>query len=90
MVGQSLSAFIDAPGAFCQYLAGDSQLRWLGPEKGVIQLATAAVVNALWDLRAKLAGQPLWMVLAELSPSDLTARPTLPAHPARQVPTPGG
>ena len=71
VVGQPLGAFLEAPGAFCRALAGDSQLRWLGPEKGVIQLATSAVVNALWDLRAKLAGQPLWQVLASLSPTQI-------------------
>ena len=47
-------------GAFWRSLVGDSQLRWIGPEKGVIHLATAAVVNAVWDLFAKRAGKPLW------------------------------
>lgn len=57
VVGQPLAAFAGAPGAFVQRLTtGDSQLRWLGPEKGVMQLASAAVVNALWDLWAKIAG----------------------------------
>src|ERR1022692_668667 len=51
LLGQPLAAFIEAPGAFvAQLTTGDSQLRWLGPEKGVMQLANAAVVNALWDL----------------------------------------
>src|SRR5262245_35278501 len=47
-------------GGFWNALAGDSQLRWVGPEKGVIHLATAAVVNAAWDLIAKAAEKPLW------------------------------
>jgi L-fuconate dehydratase len=71
VVGQPLSAFTGAPGAFWKYLTGDSQLRWLGPDKGVIHLATAAVVNALWDLWAKIAGKPLWSLLSELSPAQI-------------------
>src|SRR4051812_18125640 len=63
VVGQPLAAFTQAPGTFFKYLTqSDTQLRWLGPEKGVMQLATAAVVNALWDLWAKIstpAGKPL-------------------------------
>ena len=60
VVGQSFGAFTSAPGAFWKHLTGDSQLRWIGPENGVIHLATAAVVNAFWDLWARLAGKPLW------------------------------
>jgi L-fuconate dehydratase len=72
LVGQPLAAFTGAPGAFVQRLTtGDSQLRWLGPEKGVMQLASAAVVNALWDLWAKIAGQPLWKLLADMSPTQI-------------------
>jgi L-fuconate dehydratase len=58
-------------GAFGRELTGDPQLRWLGPEKGVVHMATGAVLNALWDLRAKRAGQPLWALLADLSPEEL-------------------
>ncbi|MDQ6873800.1 MAG: fuconate dehydratase [Actinomycetota bacterium] len=54
-------------------LVGESQLRWLGPEKGVIHLATAALVNALWDLYAKREGKPLWKLLSDMSPEDLVA-----------------
>ncbi|MEV6494417.1 enolase C-terminal domain-like protein, partial [Actinoplanes sp. NPDC051633] len=54
-------------------LTADPQLRWLGPEKGVIHLATAALVNAVWDLRAKEAGVPLWRLLAEMPTADLVA-----------------
>jgi L-fuconate dehydratase len=71
LVGQPLAAFTQTPGAFYRRLTGDSQLRWLGPEKGVMQLATAAVVNALWDLWAKMAGKPLWKLLADMSPAQI-------------------
>lgn len=71
VVGQPIAAFASAPGAFWKHLTGDSQLRWIGPEKGVIHLATAAVVNALWDLWAKLEGKPLWKLLSDLSPAQI-------------------
>ncbi|MES1167822.1 MAG: fuconate dehydratase, partial [Oleiharenicola lentus] len=71
VVGQSVAAFTAAPGAFWKHLTGDSQLRWIGPEKGVIHLATAAVVNALWDLWAKLEGKPLWKLLSDLTPAQI-------------------
>jgi L-fuconate dehydratase len=58
-------------GGFARRLTGDSQLRWIGPEKGAIHLATAAVVNAAWDLRAKVEGKPLWKLLVDLSPQQL-------------------
>ena len=73
VVGRTIEAFEEAPGAFWRRLVGDSQLRWVGPEKGVIHLATAAVVNALWDLRARRAGKPLWKLLADLTPRQLVA-----------------
>jgi L-fuconate dehydratase len=60
-------------GGFWRRLAGDSQLRWLGPEKGVIHMATAAIVNAVWDLHAKRARVPLWRLLADLEPSEVVA-----------------
>jgi len=71
VVGQEIAAFTGAPGAFWKHLTGDSQLRWLGPEKGVVHLATAAVVNALWDLWARLEGKPLWKLLSDLSPAAI-------------------
>jgi L-fuconate dehydratase len=58
-------------GGFWRQLVGDSQLRWLGPEKGVIHMATAAVVNAVWDLYAKVEGKPLWKLLADLTPEQI-------------------
>src|SRR5690349_12488889 len=64
----SLEDFAADPAAAWYYLVGDSQLRWIGPEKGVIHLATAAVVNALWDLWAKSEAKPLWKLLADMTP----------------------
>src|SRR4051794_7354240 len=60
-------------GAFWRELVGDSQLRWIGPEKGVIHLATAAVVSAVWDLYAKVEGKPLWKLLVDMTPEELVA-----------------
>ncbi|MEM7478484.1 MAG: enolase C-terminal domain-like protein [Planctomycetota bacterium] len=71
VVGQKLDDFIANPGAFWRHLNGDSQLRWVGPEKGVIHLATAAIVNAIWDLYAKQVGKPLWQLLCEMTPEQL-------------------
>lgn len=71
--GRSVEEIAADPAAFTRSLTADVQLRWLGPEKGVIHLAAGAVVNAVWDLRAKLAGQPLWRYLAELPTDDLVA-----------------
>jgi L-fuconate dehydratase len=56
---------------FWRHVTSDSQLRWIGPEKGVIHLATGAVVNAVWDLLAKEAGKPLWRLIGEMSPEQL-------------------
>jgi L-fuconate dehydratase len=66
VVGRDLEQLEAAPGAFWRDLAGDSQLRWVGPEKGVVHLGTAAVVNAVWDLFARRSGVPLWRYLADL------------------------
>ena len=67
---------------------GDSQLRWVGPEKGVIHLATAAVVNAVWDLWAKAEGKPLWKLLADMTPEEIVRcidfRYITDAHHARR------
>lgn len=68
VVGRSLDEFVEHPGRFWRHLTGDSQLRWIGPEKGAIHLATAAVVNAWWDLAAKVAGKPLWQYVADFTP----------------------
>ena len=58
---------------FWRRLTSDSQLRWVGPEKGVIHLATAALVNAVWDLYARAEGVPLWKLLADMAPEELVA-----------------
>jgi len=71
VVGRTLGAITSAFAAFWYDLVGDGQLRWVGPEKGVIHLATAAVVNAVWDLYAKAEGKPLWKLLLDLSPEEL-------------------
>jgi L-fuconate dehydratase len=71
VLGQRLEEIRADPGAFWLALVGDGQLRWVGPEKGVIHLATAAIVNAVWDLLAKRAGQPLWKYLADMTPEEL-------------------
>jgi L-fuconate dehydratase len=69
--GENLESFAEDMGAFWGHITGDSQLRWVGPEKGVIHLATAAVVNAVWDLYAKSEGKPLWKLLSDMSPEEL-------------------
>jgi L-fuconate dehydratase len=62
------------PGSLSRTLIGDSQLRWLGPEKGVMHMAIGAVINAVWDLAAKRAGKPLWQLLADSDPDWLASQ----------------
>ena len=62
---------VDDLGEFARRLTHDSQIRWLGPEKGVVHLAAAALINAAWDLTAKTAGVPVWQLLAEMSPQQI-------------------
>ncbi len=71
IVGKKLSEFTADMGAFWKMITGDSQLRWLGPDKGVIHLATGAIVNAVWDLYAKAEKKPLWQLIADMSPEEL-------------------
>ncbi|TGQ66956.1 fuconate dehydratase, partial [Mesorhizobium sp. M8A.F.Ca.ET.207.01.1.1] len=59
------------PGRFWHHVTGDSQLRWIGPDKGAMHLAVGAVVNAVWDLWAKEAGKPVWRLVAEMSPEEI-------------------
>jgi L-fuconate dehydratase len=73
VVGRDVEATLADLGGFWKELVHDSQLRWLGPEKGIMHMAIGAVVNAMWDLRAKRAGQPLWRLLAGLSPEELVS-----------------
>jgi L-fuconate dehydratase len=71
LVGHRLEPMLDDMGATWRALVGDSQLRWLGPEKGVMHMAIGAVINALWDIKAKRAGLPLWRLLAGMSPEEI-------------------
>jgi L-fuconate dehydratase len=73
IVGRTLEAIIGDMRGFWRSLASDTQLRWLGPEKGVIHLATGAVVNAVWDLWAKREGKPLWKLLSDMTPEQLVS-----------------
>ena len=70
VVGRTLDSITSNFGQWWSEVVNDSQLRWLGPEKGVIHLATGALTNAVWDLYAKAEGKPLWLLLAELSPEE--------------------
>jgi L-fuconate dehydratase len=70
VVGRPLEEFTANPGAFWRSLTNDSQLRWIGPDKGAVHLALAAIVNALWDLWAKSAGKPLWRLVADFTPEE--------------------
>jgi L-fuconate dehydratase len=71
IVGRTLADLTHDLGAFWRQLAGDSQLRWLGPEKGVIHISMAAIVNAVWDLYAKAERKPVWKLLADMSPQEI-------------------
>ena len=71
IVGRDFESFTADMGAFYRHITGDSQLRWIGPEKGVMHLATAAVINAVWDLWARQTGKPLWKLLADMTPAEL-------------------
>ncbi|MEV1011490.1 L-fuconate dehydratase [Streptomyces sp. NPDC049881] len=73
LVGRDVAATLADLGGVWRELVHDSQLRWLGPEKGVMHMAIGGVVNALWDLRAKRAGKPLWQLLASLTPEEIVA-----------------
>jgi L-fuconate dehydratase len=68
--GRTLDSITSDFAAFTRELGGDTQFRWLGPDKGVIHLAAGALVNAVWDLWAKVEGKPVWRLLAELSPEQ--------------------
>ncbi len=70
-VGRTLSSITDDLGEFYHLLTSDSQFRWLGPEKGVIHLATGALINAVWDLYARVEGKPLWKLLADMSAEEI-------------------
>src|SRR5712675_1656457 len=71
VVGRKVMDVITDLGAFARSLTSDSQLRWLGPEKGVIHMAIGAVVNAAWDMAARHAGKPVWRLIADMSPEQI-------------------
>ncbi|MDG9675968.1 enolase C-terminal domain-like protein [Micromonospora sp. DH14] len=74
LVGQPVDELTADPGALTRRLVGDSQIRWLGPEKGVVHMAAGGLANAVWDLAARRAGKPLWKLLADLTPQQLVAQ----------------
>ncbi|MGV1986692.1 MULTISPECIES: L-fuconate dehydratase [unclassified Agrobacterium] len=71
VVGTDLATVTENPGKYWRHLTSDSQLRWIGPDKGAMHLATGAVVNAVWDLLAKKAGKPVWQLVADMSPEEI-------------------
>ncbi len=73
LIGRTLESIASDFGSFWRQLACETQLRWLGPEKGVIHLSMAAIVNALWDLYAKSEGKPLWKLLADMTPREVVS-----------------
>lgn len=73
VVGLELDWVRENPGRFWRHVTGDSQLRWIGPDKGAMHLATGAVVNAVWDLLARESGKPIWHLVGEMSPEQLVS-----------------
>lgn len=73
VTGRTLSSLVSNWGATWRHLVSDSQLRWIGPEKGVIHLALGAVVNAIWDLWAKTLNKPVWRIVADMSPEEFVS-----------------
>src|SRR5271170_4535546 len=71
VVGRDIDEITTDLGGFARSLTSDSQLRWLGPEKGVMHMAIGAVINAAWDLAARRAGEPLWRFIADMSPEQI-------------------
>ena len=71
VVGMTLKEITADMGGFWRYLTGDSQLRWVGPDKGIMHLATGAVVNAVWDLWARDEGKPVWQLVTDMSPAEI-------------------
>lgn len=73
LIGQSVESLMKSPVDLYRRLTGDSQLRWVGPEKGVIHLAAAAVINAVWDLYARMQHKPVWQFVSEMPPEQIAA-----------------
>lgn len=92
LINRNVESILEDLGGFWRELVYDSQLRWLGPEKGVMHMAIGAVINALWDLKAKRASKPLWLLLSEMSPDEIVSlldfrylSDALTAHEAHQI-----
>ena len=73
LIGKDMEEIAADMAGFWHMITGDSQLRWLGPDKGIIHMATGAVVNAVWDLYAKMEKKPLWKLIADMTPEQLVA-----------------
>lgn len=73
VIGLDLAWIVENPGRFWRHVTGDSQLRWIGPDKGAMHLATGAVVNAVWDLLGKEAKKPVWQLVADMTPEQLVS-----------------
>ncbi|XP_046394999.1 mitochondrial enolase superfamily member 1-like [Ischnura elegans] len=73
VIGKDTTEIFSNFAAFWRSLTSESQLRWVGPEKGVLHLATAAIVNALWDMWARMEGKPVWKLLADMDPETLVS-----------------
>ena len=71
VVGLDMDWVAEDMGRFWRHVTGDSQLRWIGPDKGAMHLATGAVVNAVWDLWARIEGKPVWQLVADMPPAEL-------------------
>jgi L-fuconate dehydratase len=71
VIGAELADILSHPGKYWRHLTGDSQLRWIGPDKGAMHLATGAVVNAIWDLLAKQAAKPVWRLVADMPAEEI-------------------
>jgi L-fuconate dehydratase len=74
VVGRSVSEIVADLGAFARSLTNDSQLRWLGPEKGVMHMAIGAIVNAAWDMAARQARKPVWRMIADMTPEQIVSQ----------------
>ena len=73
VIGRSLEGITAEMRGFYRDITGDTQLRWLGPEKGILHMSTGALINAVWDLWAKREGKPVWKLLADLSPEQIVS-----------------
>ena len=73
VVGKSLLSIYTDFGKFWHDLVNESQLRWIGPEKGAVHIATAGIINALWDLWGRIENKPMWRVLCDLSPEEIVS-----------------